>query len=450
MADATATTLPNYPAATNLDGSELIPIWQNNKQCSATANQLLKPGLDEMGNYIAEAQLIANQIVDGATAVAASVGFLNAAVSTGKMPPYTVTGIAAGSAGSGSTVAGEFDLVISGGPAGHKARVIVSGGAITGYRISNGGLSTSNAAPTYTLPTIAGLTGATAPTATVSALANGQSFEALSGDSQRALLWQVSAGVLAPVNDASGAQVSRYLKVGVDSAVATAVSSAARTTQEAADRNVAERARLLYNPPAWKLDRLLSLCGNSISANTGSISQTKDVINAVIDPASPYFCGTHYFVGTGTSMLQALDYLTANWTTVDKAGDLVLVDPMVGEGNNYLNFAVLDDAFTRLEAIKAMQTGSGQTLLLMVSDPPDDWNLNITASYRMWKERLQAKPYSADCPDVRQHIIDWYSVPTGFGRDRMEWNELPLGYASASTSSPTTKVNVPARRQSCR
>ncbi len=115
-----------------------------------------------------------------AQAAAASLGFLNSVVSSGGTPPYTVTGITLGTAGSGATVAGEFDLIVTGGPSGHAAKVTVSGGAITSARIVRGGLSTSNTAPTYTLPTISGLTGATAPTATVGQLQNGQTFEALS------------------------------------------------------------------------------------------------------------------------------------------------------------------------------------------------------------------------------------------------------------------------------
>ncbi len=153
---------------------------------------------------------ISQQAAQGA---AASVGFLNAVVTTGGASPYTVTGITLGTAGSGATVSGEFDLIVSGGPTGHAAKVTVTGGAITSARIVRGG-------PTYTLPTISGLTGATAPTATVGQLQNGQTFEALSSDNQRALLWQVSSSVLAPVNDGSGAQVSRYFKAGVDASIA--------------------------------------------------------------------------------------------------------------------------------------------------------------------------------------------------------------------------------------
>ncbi|MDR6708179.1 hypothetical protein J2X73_002550 [Novosphingobium sp. 1748] len=96
--------------------------------------------------------------------------------------PYEVSAISLGSAGSGATVSGEFALTISGGPPGHTAFITVSGGAITSARIGNRGISTSNSAPTYTLPTIAGLTGATAPTATVSTIAAGRMFYAPTSD----------------------------------------------------------------------------------------------------------------------------------------------------------------------------------------------------------------------------------------------------------------------------
>jgi hypothetical protein len=47
------TTLPNYPAAvTPLAGSELVPIWQDGAQRSATANQVLGLGLALMQEYV--------------------------------------------------------------------------------------------------------------------------------------------------------------------------------------------------------------------------------------------------------------------------------------------------------------------------------------------------------------------------------------------------------------
>ncbi len=77
---------------------------------------------------------ISQQAAQGA---AASVGFLNAVVTTGGASPYTVTGITLGTAGSGATVSGEFDLIVSGGPTGHAAKVTVTGGAITSARIAD-------------------------------------------------------------------------------------------------------------------------------------------------------------------------------------------------------------------------------------------------------------------------------------------------------------------------
>ncbi len=237
MADATATTLPNYPAATTLDGSELVPIWQNNKQCSATADQLLGPGLDQMNGYIADAESIAAGIVadttaagaaqvalavtaqQAAAAYAGSAGVLNAYLAPGGAVPFTVSGIALGSTGSGATVSGWFDLIVSGGPLGHRARVKVSGGSIVDADVPRGGLSTSNAAPTYTLPTITGLAGATAPTATVSALGNGATFEALSSNYASALLWTVTGGALAAVTGPDSNQMSRPLSAALTAVI---------------------------------------------------------------------------------------------------------------------------------------------------------------------------------------------------------------------------------------
>lgn len=259
------------------------------------------------------------------------------------------------------------------------------------------------------------------------------------GNNRKTTLGDLMSSVAQPYVDLA----SNYAGIAAYNAAAASASvSIARIAQEAADRNAMERARSLYTPPAWTLDRTMSIAGNSISSNTGATTFTRDVINAVIDPSSPYTCASHYMVGTGTSMQQALDYLTANLTPADKAGDIVLTDPLVGEQTNYYDFSKTDDTFTRFEAIKALQTGGGQTLLLMVADPPDDWNGPLMPSFRRWKDRAQEKAYSADIVDVRQHIIDWYSVPTGFGRERQEWNELPLGYASASTSTPITKRDI--------
>lgn len=165
---------------------------------------------------------------NAAQAAAASVGLLTSVVSTGGTPPYTVTGITLGTAGSGATVSGEFDLIVSGGPSGHAAKVTVSGGAITSARIVRGGLSTSNSAPTYTLPTIAGLTGATAPTATVGQLQNTQTFWALSSDGQSQLLWQVSGGVVAAANGTDGKQVAQPLTSYITSQLAIATAWAAQ------------------------------------------------------------------------------------------------------------------------------------------------------------------------------------------------------------------------------
>ncbi|QSR16081.1 SGNH/GDSL hydrolase family protein [Novosphingobium sp. KA1] len=46
------TTLPNYPPAVDLAGTDIIPVWQDGSQKSATTDQVLKPGLDLMQEYV--------------------------------------------------------------------------------------------------------------------------------------------------------------------------------------------------------------------------------------------------------------------------------------------------------------------------------------------------------------------------------------------------------------
>ncbi|WP_288806599.1 right-handed parallel beta-helix repeat-containing protein [uncultured Novosphingobium sp.] len=46
------TTLPNYPPAVELAATDMIPVWQGGSQKSATTDQVLKPGLDLMQEYV--------------------------------------------------------------------------------------------------------------------------------------------------------------------------------------------------------------------------------------------------------------------------------------------------------------------------------------------------------------------------------------------------------------
>lgn len=203
-----------------------------NVAASATSAVLAGGSATAASGSAALASASALTALQAAVAAQGSVHTLTTSVSTGGALPYEVSAITLGTAGSGATVAGEFPLTVAGGPAGHSANIIVSGGSITGVRIVTRGLSTSNTAPTYTLPTIAGLTGATAPTATVSALPDGRVFFAPSSDGLQKLGWQSSAGVIAPWT-VGGTQYAEYVKAGVDAAVAVVSSIIAEIQTDA-------------------------------------------------------------------------------------------------------------------------------------------------------------------------------------------------------------------------
>ncbi|MDE2441681.1 MAG: hypothetical protein KGP14_11710 [Betaproteobacteria bacterium] len=148
-------------------------------------------------DYDVTAQSAAAATAANASSAAASSAVTGVLSSTPSSLPYEVTAITLGAAGSGATVSGEFALSVSGGPLGHQATVIVSGGAVTAVRILNPGISVANSAPTYTLPAIAGLTGATAPTATVGVIPVNRVFWAPSADGAALLQWGNNAGSLA-------------------------------------------------------------------------------------------------------------------------------------------------------------------------------------------------------------------------------------------------------------
>lgn len=136
---------------------------------------------------------------NSAAAALQAAGVQNVLPTNPSALPYQVTAIALGSVGSGATVSGVFNLVVTGGPLGHQASVTVSGGAITGAQIINHGISASNTAPVYTLPTITGLTGATAPTATVGTIPVNTVFAAPSADGTTLNVWYNAAGTLTQI-----------------------------------------------------------------------------------------------------------------------------------------------------------------------------------------------------------------------------------------------------------
>jgi hypothetical protein len=221
-----------------------VPIWQHDKQCAATADQLLGPGLTEMSGYIAEAESIAADIVADTTAAgevqvglaanaataaqsaAASVGFLPATVYSGGTPPNTVTGISGGvGTGVGGTP-GVYQLVLANGLWGQVTwGVVGSDGKVAGYNpagyLASAGLSISSTVPSATWPATAGFTTApTAPTFTIGAIAANVPFYAPSADGLYKLGWIKSGSVLAPWKPDGVNQAAEYYKSGVDAILA--------------------------------------------------------------------------------------------------------------------------------------------------------------------------------------------------------------------------------------
>uniref|UniRef100_UPI0026359DF9 hypothetical protein n=1 Tax=Novosphingobium sp. TaxID=1874826 RepID=UPI0026359DF9 len=147
-----------------------------------------------------------------------TIGMLTTAVSAGGALPFEVTALSGSFVGTGSGgTPGEYALVVSGGPAGHTAFITIgSDGKVASGRIGTRGIATSNTAPIYSLPSGTGLTGATLPTATVTALAAGRIFFAPSSDGTRKLAWQSSGGVIAAYN-VGGVQWSELFSGGLDS-----------------------------------------------------------------------------------------------------------------------------------------------------------------------------------------------------------------------------------------
>jgi hypothetical protein len=196
----------------------------------------------------------------------------------------------------------------------------------------------------------------------------------------------------------------------------------------------AQELRADNSAPSWELDRTVNSAGNSLSVGTGSAITTNAAIQAEIGGGSSFGVGVNYQVGAGTNMAEALTYLNANWTTADKAEDLVLVDPVAGElltvGTKRFDFWRTDATFNDFEAIRVQNTGGAETVLLLVASPYDSWSATFgipMPEYTHWKARAVAKSYSPNIIDVRQHMIDWYGLENGFEATQREWNEMPVG-----------------------
>lgn len=127
----------------------------------------------------------------------AGLGIQNVLATTPAALPYEVTGISGGvGTGSGGT-AGTYAGGVSGGPSGFQWTYTIDGtGKLASYAIINPGISTSNTAPTLSLPS-GGLTGATVPTAAVGTIPVNRIFAAPTADGNYLGAWGNSAGSLA-------------------------------------------------------------------------------------------------------------------------------------------------------------------------------------------------------------------------------------------------------------
>lgn len=173
----------------------------------------------------AQTDVAAKQTATTASAnlAASSAGALSVLNSVPSALPYEVTnitgGIGTGTGGTNGTYAGG----VSGGPVGFMWTYTIAAGALSSYTVVNPGIAATNTAPTLSLPA-GGLTGATVPTATVGTIPVGRTFWAPTSDGKQELLWQNATGALTAVNDPTAVQYARYLKNGVDAAIA-AISS---------------------------------------------------------------------------------------------------------------------------------------------------------------------------------------------------------------------------------
>lgn len=165
----------------------------------------------------ANAAASADQAIETATQ---SQGFVNMLSIPAAALPYEVTAVSGGvGTGTGGTN-GTYNIDVTGGPPGFKATVTIAGGTIASYAIVNPGIASVNTAPTLSLAGVTGLTGETPPTATVGTVPVNRVFTAPDAAGEQELAWINSAGSLA-VYPVGGPQFARYLKEGVDAAVAS-------------------------------------------------------------------------------------------------------------------------------------------------------------------------------------------------------------------------------------
>lgn len=172
-------------------------------QCAANANSTDADALATASDRVQAGNSSTSAAVSagGASAAAAIKNILASSVSAGGTLPFEVTGISGGiGTGSGGT-AGTYNGGVSGGPPGFQWSYTIDGtGKLASYTIINPGISTSNTAPTLSIPSGAAggnIAGATAPTATVGTIPSNRYFYAPSGDGSKLLAWGNNAGTLA-------------------------------------------------------------------------------------------------------------------------------------------------------------------------------------------------------------------------------------------------------------
>lgn len=168
---------------------------------------------DEMAPYLADASASVFEATLQANAAITASAVQSVLSTTPSALPYEVTGISGGIGTGSGGAAGWYVGGVSGGPVGFQwSYQIGSDGKLAATRIDNPGLSTSNTAPTLSLPS-GGISGATVPTATVGTIPAGRKYLAPAADGQTMQAWANVGGTNTLLGDPS-----IYTKVGVDAA----------------------------------------------------------------------------------------------------------------------------------------------------------------------------------------------------------------------------------------
>lgn len=196
-------------------------------------NEVEKSDVRALGPVIEEQIVALTSVqVDAANAAAAQAlqaataaqGFCNLLSAPASALPFEVTAISGGAQGTGGTP-GTYAGGVSGGPPGFKWSVVIGSDGKGTWVIDNPGLATTNAAPTLILPSGTGLTGATAPTATVGNVPVSRLFLAPSSDGLSYLAWYNKSGTgLNQFPDSPAAQFRLPVQSAIDAAVAAMTS----------------------------------------------------------------------------------------------------------------------------------------------------------------------------------------------------------------------------------